>query len=77
MLRNSASVPASSTPVAPPPTMVTVTSRWTPSRLSCSRPARMRARMVAASCSVYSAWLYWAAPVMPKKPAVTPVARMR
>ena len=63
MLRSSARVPASSTPVAPPPTIVTVTSR-APSRLSCSRPARMRSRIVTASCRVYRAWLYSAAPVI-------------
>ena len=55
MLRSSARVPASSTPVAPPPTTVIDASSPRPPPLSRSRPAMIVSRSAIASWRVYSA----------------------
>jgi len=75
--RRSARVPASSTPVAPPPITVTVTSLRSPVRLIWSSSAVIRSRRAMASRRVYRPRACSAAPGMPWWAAVTPVATMR
>ena len=66
-LRSSPRVPASSTPVAPPPTTVTANSRLpSGSALSHSKPFMMWSRSTIASARVYRPKVFSAAPLTPK-----------